>query len=83
MPASRRSSVMCSLQASVASSTALANSVESRESSMPISRKRLRAGSSRATPESRKSRRACSTSARAGLGSAGKSGAAARASTAA
>ena len=64
MPASSRSSVTWWRQASVASSTALANPVPSFDSSLAMARKRLRAGSSSATPDSRKSRSACSTSAR-------------------
>jgi hypothetical protein len=74
---------MCSCHASLASSTALENSVDSRDSCTPISRKRVRAGSSSATPDKRKSRSACSTSACSARGNAANSGASASACTAA
>ena len=73
-PSSASARAMSSVQASVASITACSNSVPSFDSSVAISRKRVRAGSSRATPERRKSRSESSTMVRCARVSWSKSG---------
>ena len=65
---------MCSLHASVASSTALPKSFDNDDSSIEIALNRSRASGSRATPDKVKSRIARSTATPIGIGQIGEGG---------